>query len=64
MAMFIAKPLAGLASFASADYASRRGGGKSAYGAGDTFAEFGDSFLGDLRSLFFPNKSPMSKKLM
>jgi hypothetical protein len=40
------------------------GAGKSAYGAGDAFVEFGDSLRGDLRSLFLPNKSPMSKKLM
>src|SRR5437868_465428 len=34
------------------------------YGAGDDCVFAGAVFAGDLRSLFFPNKSPMSKKLM
>src|SRR5205085_7820066 len=34
------------------------------YGAGDDCVFAGAVFAGDLRSLFLPNKSPMSKKLM
>src|SRR2546423_13320825 len=34
------------------------------YGAGDDWLFAGVVFAGDLRSLFFPNRSPMSKKLM
>jgi hypothetical protein len=36
----------------------------SDYGAGEGFVEAGASFRGDFRSLLFPNRSPMSKKLM
>jgi hypothetical protein len=38
--------------------------GPGDYGAGEDFVEADVSFRGDLRSLLFPNRSPMSKKLM